>query len=635
MPAHAQVPSTPTSFNHVALGTNSIRWTWTDNSSNESGFRVLSGTNNFSGDLAANATNWTQSGLSVNTLYGPYSVQAFNSSGTATSGTDSGYTLANVPTGLASSSVGSSSATLSWSANGNPGTTIWTLQRSTNGASYSTIYNSSSALNFTDTGLSASTTYWYQVRAQNGESIATAFTGAVTLQTAGPPIAPTSFVGSALDSNRIQWTWTDNSSNESGFRVMNGGQNVSGDLAANTNSWVQTGLSANASTGPFFARAFNAYGTADSGTDSRYTLANVPTGLGSSNVNASSATVSWSANGNSAATIYDLQRSTNGASFSSVYTSSLAVTYTDTALSNNSTYYYKVKAQNGDAIATAFTSTITVVTGAIQTAPIAATGFSRVSVTSSSILWTWTDNSANESGFRVMSGTINVSGDLAANTTTWNQTGLAVNASYGPYFVRAFNGAGTSDSGTASFYTGVTSPVSITATPFISSVTVTWSANGNPGGTRYNVYRSTSNPPLPPNIATGTATSYTDPGLAAGTTYFYIIESQNGDATVFVGASVVSAQTGVTAPAAPSGLTRLNLTPNSIQWNWADNSNNETGFRVMSGTISLSGDLAANTTLWTQTGLSPNTEYGPYFVRAFNAAGTSDSGTATKWTASV
>jgi uncharacterized repeat protein (TIGR01451 family) len=62
---------------------------------------------------------------------------------------------------------------------------------------------------------------------------------------------------------------------------------------------------------------------------------------------------------------------------------------------------------------------------------------------------TWTDNSADESGFRVYrtttsgSGYTNVSGDLAANTTTYQDTPPAVSVNY-YYVIRAFNAAGES-----------------------------------------------------------------------------------------------------------------------------------------------------------------------------------------------
>ena len=190
--------STPTAasgFAGTAQGASSILWTWTNNASNQAGCRVMSGTTNISGDLAANSTYWLQTGLSANTPYGPYVARAFNSGGAADSASASRYTLANMPSGLAATDVGLSSATLVWSASGNPAGTVWDLQRSADGASYASRYASSLAAGYTDTGLAPGTTYYYEVRAQNADGIFTSFTGPIAVHTMAPPSAsPTALI---------------------------------------------------------------------------------------------------------------------------------------------------------------------------------------------------------------------------------------------------------------------------------------------------------------------------------------------------------------------------------------------------------------------------------------------------------
>ena len=71
---------------------------------------------------------------------------------------------------------------------------------------------------------------------------------------------------------------------------------------------------------------------------------------------------------------------------------------------------------------------------------------------------------------------------------------------------------------------------------------------------------------------------------------------------------------------APTGLTEPSSTTTSITLNWADNSNNETGFqiqRVINGNYVAIANTAANATTFTDTGLNPSSSYN-YRVLAFS-----------------
>lgn len=196
-PGAAPGPAAPTGFTGTASGTTQIGWTWNDNANNETGYRVLSGTVNISGDLAANTTTWIQTGLSTNTLYGPFFAQAFNAAAAADSNTASRTTLAAAPENLAGNAVSSTTISLAWSANGNPGGTVYELQRSTGGPFG--FLSTGTATAFTDAGLTPLTTYQYQVRAFNGDAIATAFSNQVSTMTA-PPVASSATVRAVITS---------------------------------------------------------------------------------------------------------------------------------------------------------------------------------------------------------------------------------------------------------------------------------------------------------------------------------------------------------------------------------------------------------------------------------------------------
>src|SRR5678815_2003697 len=120
--------------------------------------------------------------------------------------------------------------------------------------------------------------------------------------------------------------------------------------------------------------------------------------------------------------------------------------------------------------------------------------------------------------------------------------------------------------------------------------------------------------------------TYTNSGLAANTQYYYRVRATNSS-----GASAYSAEANATTlpfpPAAPSALTATAESSTSIRINWTDNANNETQFKIerktgAGGTYAQIATVSANVTTYTNTGLSPSTQY-YYRVRANNTGGDS------------
>lgn len=169
-------------------------------------------------------------------------------------------------------------------------------------------------------------------------------------------------------------------------------------------------------------------------------------------------------------------------------------------------------------------------------------------------------------------------------------------------------------------------PTGLSATAISSSrIDLTWAASSD--ATSYNVKRSTTSGGPYTTIATGvTGTSYSDTGLSASTTYYYVVSAVNS-----VGESANSAQAGATtqsvaaAPNAPSSLAAVGG-PKKVNLSWADNSTDETKFEIErstdGSTFAKITEVGASVTTYQNTGLTSKTTY-YYRVRAVNANGAS------------
>jgi beta-glucanase (GH16 family) len=188
-------------------------------------------------------------------------------------------------------------------------------------------------------------------------------------------------------------------------------------------------------------------------------------------------------------------------------------------------------------------------------------------------------------------------------------------------------------------------PTGLTATASSSSaIGLTWTADTPPANctiSGYNVYRSTTSGFTPGSgnlIASGvTGTSYNNTGLAASTTYYYVIEALDS-----YGSSPASAQASATTqagtscsatPAAPTGLTAAATSSSAIGLNWSavtpPTNCTISGYNVYSSTTSGftpgSGNLIASgvTSLsYTNSGLAASTTY-YYKVEALDSFGSS------------
>ena len=158
-----------------------------------------------------------------------------------------------------------------------------------------------------------------------------------------------------------------------------------------------------------------------------------------------------------------------------------------------------------------------------------------------------------------------------------------------------------------------------------SQVNLAWIDNSS-NETGFKIERSGNGGSTYAQIATTTASSYSDTGLAAGTIYYYRVRAYNtaGDSS-YSGAATATTQAGVTIPAAPSGLSASAASTSQINLAWTDNSANETGFRVersSNGGSTFTQVAATTANSYSNTGLAAGTTY-LYRVCAYNSAGNS------------
>jgi titin len=224
-------PSPPTGLASTAASASQINLGWTDASTNESGFEVERSTDNITFTLrtttAANVATFADTGLNAATTY-YYRVRAVNTAGASTysnvanARTADGTPSAVVPlppTGLTATAGGSAQINLAWT-DASTNESGFEVERSMDNVTF-TLRTTTAAnvATFTDTGLNAATTYSYRVRAVNTAGASTYSNVANATTSAAASTAPTNLVATAISTSRIDLAWTDNASNEDGFRI--------------------------------------------------------------------------------------------------------------------------------------------------------------------------------------------------------------------------------------------------------------------------------------------------------------------------------------------------------------------------------------------------------------------------------
>ncbi len=361
-PATASVPSGPTNLT-VTPGSAGATLKWTASTSGSpTSYSIYRGTATDGeattpvGTVSGTTTTFTDSGLTNGKTYF-YNVAANNGVGTSPDSNEvsispgSTSTAPPAPTGLAADPA-DSSIDLTW--NPSAGATSYSVYRGTApGAEGATPVGTTTSDSFTDNAVTNGTGYYYTVAASNagGASAKSGETNTVpTAAVVTPPVPFGVVVTTASGQINLQWTFEENATSYRIYRSTSPGGEGATPLATTTSSaYSDTAVTSGvtyyyeitALTGATESARSSEYSANTSGTG---TAPPTPVGVVATAGN-TSVSLTWTAS--AGATSYSIYRGTApGAEGATPVGTATSNSFTDTGLTNGTTYYYTIAASN-------------------------------------------------------------------------------------------------------------------------------------------------------------------------------------------------------------------------------------------------------------------------------------------------
>lgn len=365
--ADTTAPSVPSNVTATgsAMDTVDVSWTAATDDVGVTGYKVYRDGSQIA-DVTSGAS-YQDTGLAPSTTYA-YTVLAYDAAGnsSAQSGSVNAITQADseaptVPTGLSGTAVSISQINLSWTTStDNVAVTGYKVYR--DGAEVADV----SGTSYSDTGLTLSTTYAYRVSAydaENNESAQSTVVSIITNSDTTAPSVPTGLTATPTSMTQVDLSWTASTDNVgvAGYRIFRDGTQV-GTSSATTYS--DTGLT-KLTTYAYTVLAYDAAGnpSAQTAPVSATTLSDtnapsVPTGLAGNAVSMTEIDLTWNAStDNVGVTGYRIFR--NGTQIADVTS---GTSYSDTGLTQNTSYSYTVLAYDADGNVSAQSASISVTT---------------------------------------------------------------------------------------------------------------------------------------------------------------------------------------------------------------------------------------------------------------------------------
>lgn len=345
-----------------------------------------------------------------------------------------------------------------------------------------------------------------------------------------------------------------------------------------------------------------------------------PTGLTTTNITTNSATFNWTAAAN--ALNYRVSWHVVGnPTFQTMLVAAPVTTFTASGLTPNTNYEWKVKSLCDGGGESDFSDLKPFTTLAAQ--GCVAPGYLSVTdITSTSAIvhWSAVPGALNyRVSWHVVGNPTFQTTLVAAPATSFTVTGLTPGTNYEWKVKSLCDGGGESDFSALQPFTTLGSsaceaPGDLSTTNITSnSATCNWSAIAAAASYRVN-WRVVGNPNWQTTLVIAPTTSYTITNLTPGTNYEWEVRTLciGGGESPF--SSIETFTTLGSAPActAPTGLTTTNITANSAKFSWTAVSgalNYRVSWHVVGNPVFQTALVAAPTTMFTATGLTPNTNY--------------------------
>jgi hypothetical protein len=325
------------------------------------------------------------------------------------------------PTDLSAAAIGPDKIQLSWSDNASD-ETGYQIERSTDGVDWLAVAQVDADINsYIDVGLQPATIYNYRVAAVQGIYLSEYSNEAGAMTWPAIPAAPTDLTATAIASDQVHLTWSDNANNETAYVLEHSVDGLLWPtiavLPTDSTSYTDYGLIA-ATAYLYRVRALNGLTpSADSNLASTATPApapDAPSGLTAIAVGSHQINLSW--NDNSAAeTGYAVESSLNGTSWTTIaQLPSGSASYASIGLQAATAYYFRVRALNG-AVSSGASNVAVALTS--PNPPLAPSGLKAFSLARNAFLLSWNDSSGSAAGYKIVRTTNGV------NWTTVGYTG--------------------------------------------------------------------------------------------------------------------------------------------------------------------------------------------------------------------
>ena len=451
------IPANPAGLIATVYSSYRLELAWTDNSSNETAFKIERKTDSGAfaeiASTSANVTSYEDTGVTSGHSY-TYRVRSYNiigySSGYSNEITVTPSTV-YTPGSLSANSVSPTQIDLWWNYPGSRNMNTF-IERRTKDGGWSVIGSQPAGANtFSDKGLTPYTQYFYRIRGFFSGYIYSAYypSDPQGFSSWTKLDRPLNFRATSLSYGMILLTWADTVSETEYVlerKKDSSSYSVIATLPAGSISWIDSTVSSG-SIYTYRLKARNQSVSSDY-SDEAGIMAPVlqaPSNLSATVTSNTEVTLTWADNSSDEAGFEIWKRINNGSWLKLGAVGRNICNYTDRNLVSDNQYSYKVRSYiSPDTLVSSFTDEVRVMVGK----PSVPQQFKAEAVSFSQVLLTWSNSGLNTTGYKVErkvpGGIFTEIGQIGNNVLFLSDKGLLPDSTY-IYRIRAYNSNGYSD----------------------------------------------------------------------------------------------------------------------------------------------------------------------------------------------